>query len=267
MATKKAATKALVRWDEKFASAAKASKEQLKNVTQGGIGIRFGRDKIFVADNEVKGGKLEVIIAGFCAFNGWYEADYDPKGDKTPPTCYAYSDIFDDDNMAPHSKVEKPQADKCCDCEKNKFGTAKVGRGKACGNNIRFGALLASDIEDGDAAKSAELATGKISPTNVKRFKKYVDDILEEHGRPVWAVITEITSHDDSDTQIRLEFKLVDVIDDDGILEAMEARSGKIQDILQVPFQVAADGIKSAPKVKVGTNKKFAGKAPARGKK
>lgn len=256
MAPKKSST-ALVKWDEKFAKYAKEQKEQVGSIGTGGIGVKFGRGSITVGDTPVKNNALECIIVGYCALNRWNEAMYDPDN-KQPPDCYAFSLISDDPDMAPHPSATNKQSDKCADCEKNAFGTAVNGKGKACGNTIRLGLITAKDAEDTDAIGSAELATAGISPTNRVHFKKYQDEVMEEHGRPLWAVVTQISSHDDPKTQIRLEFKLVDVIDDNDTLLALEKRYDKIQDVLQRPF--AAPTEKKAPPAK----QKFAGKAVRR---
>jgi hypothetical protein len=261
MATKKATSKttAITKWDEKFAGYAKQGKEQIKNIGVSGTSISFGRGKVTVGDKEYKG-PIEVIIVGYCAMNAWYDGPYDPK-EKTPPACYAFSQIFDDDEMAPHKAVlaANRQADKCAECEKNQFGSATTGPGKACGNRVRLGMLLASDVKDGETAAKCEMAVGSVSPTNLKRFRKYIDTLEEDHGRPSWGVVTEIESLDDDENQIRLEFKIVDKLEDDEIIEAVEKRFLKVQDALQTPYSAAVAKDKKKPS-NVGKNSKFAGK-------
>lgn len=259
MATKKAAAKkstALVPWNEKFAKYAKETKEQTKNIGTGGVGVKFGRGTITVGDTPTKNGKLECVIVGSCALNAWYGTAYDPN-DRQPPDCYAFAVISDDPEMAPHPAATNKQATLCKDCEKNQFGTATVGRGKACGNNIRLGLLTAKDAEDASGISTAELATAKVSPTNLTHYKKYTDLLEEEYGRPPWAVVTEISSYDDPKTQIRLEFRMVELIEDDDVLQALEKRFLKIQDVLQKPFAAPSE---RKPAAKAGGNKKFAAK-------
>jgi hypothetical protein len=261
---KAAATKtkstAIVQWDEKFAKYAKQGTKQVASIG-GGVGIQFGRGSISVGGTTVPGGKLECVVLGYCALNAWYEGDYDPS-DKQPPNCYAFSEVADDPDMAPHPQAPDKQADKCSECEKNVFGTAKTGRGKACGNKIRLGCLTSADAEDAAGISAAELATGTISPTNLKHWAGYVKALEEEHGRPSWGVITEISSHNDEKTQIRLEFRMVSLIEDDEVIDALEKRYLRIQENLQQPF--AAPTERPAPKKAVKSNAKFAGKATKR---
>ena len=255
---KKTPGTAIVPWSEKFAAYAKDAIDSVKGIAGGGVGVKFGRGKITVAGLEVPGGKLNCVILGQCAMNAWYEAAYDPD-DPEAPDCYAYALTGDDAEMAPHPDCANPQAKLCSECEKNVFGTATVGRGKACGNNVRIALITEGDAEDAESIGTAEVAAAKISPTNLKRYAGYVKAVAEEDGRPPWAVATEISSHDDPKTQIRVEFRKVDVIDDDDILDALEKKANpdKVQAILQVPFAVKTE--KPAKKPAAGKSQKFAG--------
>jgi hypothetical protein len=261
MATKK---NAIVPWTEKFAPYAKAAAEQVKSVG-GGVGVKFGRGSITIGGLTVPGGALECVVIGYCALNAWYKSDYDPN-DAQPPDCYAFAEVIGDEEMAPHENAPDKQCETCAACELNVFGSAKTGRGKACGNNARLGLVTAKDVEDADGIASAELATAKVSPTNVKNWAGYVKMLADEYGRPPWAVVTEVSSHDDPKTQIKLEFKLVSLIEDDDILTALEKRAGKIQDVLQVPYPAPTEKPvkKVVKKVVAGKSAKFAPKKPVK---
>ena len=263
-AAKKKTSTALVPWQERFAPYAQQAKEQVAKVG-GGVGVKFGRGKITVGGVDAPGGKLECIILGSCAMNAWYEADYDPN-EVTTPNCYAFADAVGDPEMAPHADAPDKQSDLCADCEKNQFGTAKVGRGKACGNLVRLGLLLASDAEEAADIATAAMATAKVSATNVKNWAGFIKSLqeLEDGPRPPWGVVTEISAHDDTKNQIRVEFKLVELIDDSDILNALEKRLNGLQEELQRPFQIieaapaakGAKGRQAAPAA--GKSKKFA---------
>ncbi len=251
---------AIVAWDKKFAAYAKEAQETVKGIGGGGTSVRFRPGAIEVSGATVPNNKLECVIVGSCAFNAWYKDKYDSDNPQ-PPDCYAFAAVADE-NMAPHEKAEEPQAERCEGCPQNEWGTADVGRGKACGNNIRLGLLLAKDCEDGAAVSTAELATAKVSPTNLKAWKGYVDAVAEEHGRPTWAVVTQISSQSDPKTQIRLEFSMVSLIEDDEILAALEKRYLKVQEALQTPFPPRTE--KPVPKARAGSSSKFAGKGARR---
>lgn len=259
MAAKK--TTAVVKWDEKFAKYAKEGKDQVKNIGAGGIGVRFGHGSITVGGVVVAGGRLKCVVLGSCALNAWNKDKYDADNPQAPD-CYAFAVVNDDPGMRPHAKAPLKQADDCATCSKNEFGSAETGKGKACANTIRLGLITAKDAEDADGIRAAELATAKVSPTNLKIFAAYVKAVEEEHGRPLWAVVTEISAHDDPRTQIRLEFKMVEMIEGDAELGALEKRALSIQGALQQPFSAAAERPGKEPKA--GASKKFAAKEPAK---
>ena len=246
----------LVKWDEKFAAYARKAQESVKNIGGGGRSVSFRAGVIEVAGATVPGNKLECIIIGAVAFNGWYKDAYDSSNPQ-PPDCYAFGVLGKEENMAPHEKAEEPQNADCASCEKNQYGSAETRRGKACGNNIRMGLLLAKDCEDGTSTKAAEMATAKVSPTNLKAYRGYVDSVADEHGRPPWAVITQIQSLADSKTQIRLEFSMLDLITDAEIIEALEARANSSVEPLIVPFPPRAE--KPTPRAAPPRNAKFRG--------
>ena len=258
-AVKKAAaakgSTAIVKWDEEFASAAKDAVEKEKSIGAGGLGIKFGAGTITVAGGTLPGGKMECVILGTCFEHAWYGGrPYDPD-DPQPPECYALGEV--EDELAPHNDALDKQSETCAVCEKNAFGSADTGRGKACANKKRLAIIVASDLED---AGTAEIAIAKVSPTNLKAWAGYVRAIAEDPGRPPWGVITEISSHPDPKTQIRLEFRLVDSINDNEILTALKKRVGKIQDVLQQPYGPPIERPKKAARVPAGRTQKFAGK-------
>ena len=254
MATKKAAPKkqttAIVPWSEKFASYAKQSQEQVADIGVGGASVRFGRDKITV-NGQVVGKSVEVIVLGYCGLNAYYKDEYDSDNIQAPD-CYAFADALNDKGVGfvIHPNAANPQAEDCESCALNEYGSEpKRHKGKACGNRARLGLLVAKDVEDGEAAESAEMATGSVTPTSLKAWAAYVKALGD---RPPWSVVTQITSHDDPAVQIRLEFKKVDDIDDDGILLALEKRYLGIQKLLQVPFSAAVKREPAKASVKKG---------------
>jgi hypothetical protein len=270
MVLKKAAKKstALVPWKEKFASYAQDDKDQVASIG-GGTSVKFGRGTITVGGLPIKG-PLECIIIGSCALNAWWEADFD-KDDIQPPDCYAIALKVGDAEMAPHPECTSPQSELCKNCEKNQFGTAKTGRGKACANRVRLGIITSKDAEDSDNIATAELGIGSVSPANLTRWGAYVKSLQDLEGgvRPTWAVVTEITSSDDPDIQIRLDFRLVETIDDSDVLAELEKRVGKVQEELQKPYAPRTEkAAKPAGRGRnvpaTGQSKKFAA-APAKG--
>lgn len=262
MATKKAAAKkpgtSLIPWQERFDKSAAVGLAQVKNVGATFKSIKFGRGTINVGDDVVKSGAIECIILGSSPLKRWNKDAWDADNPKAPD-CYAFPLIVDDPDAKPHPASPDKQSEDCATCEQNAFGTAKQGTGKACADTIRMGILIGKDVEDGDTALNAEMYSGSASPTNQKYYAKYVKWVAENHGnRPLWAVVTEISSHNDPKTQIRLEFKMVSIIEDDDVLLALEKRSEKVTEELTKPFSASVD--KGKTPAKGSKNRKFAAK-------
>jgi hypothetical protein len=250
-----------VPWEQKFAGLAKEAVEQEKGIGGSGQSVKFGAGgTITVAGGIVPGNKLEVIVLASCFENAWYGGRaYDPD-DPQPPECYGFNVLMDD--LAPHEECQNPQSKTtCAECEKNEWGSADVGRGKACGNKKRLAIILAKDVESAEDVASAELATARVSPTQLKAWAGYVRSVAEESGRPPWSVITEISGLPDSKTQYRLEFKVVETIDDPKVLDALYARAPKAEEFLQQPYGPPIE--RAAKPARAGKSQKFA----ARGRK
>ena len=256
MAIQKKKSTAIVTWDKRFASFAKQAVEQVKGIGGVGQSVKFGAGgTITVAGGVVPGNRLNVIILVSCFENAWYGgAPYDAD-DPQPPLCYAYGELAE--GMAPHEECQAAQSADCASCEKNAFGSAAVGRGKACGNKKRLALLLSKDIDGADDVSSAELAMAKISPTNLKTLAGYVRALAEDTGRPPFGVVTEISGYPDTKNQYRLEFKMEELIEDEGILDALEARLEKAQEFLQQPYGPPIDRPAKSKK-QVGKSAKFA---------
>ena len=255
MATKKTPSTALVPWEKQFAAAAKAAVEQESTIGGGGQSVKFGAGgTITVAGAQVPGNKLACVVLGACFAYGWYDAAYDPD-DPQPPACYAFGEA--EKQMAPHPECSQPQSEVCADCLKNQFGTAAVGRGKECGNNKRLALVTANDAQDLDALATVELAMARISPTNLKGWAGYVRAIAEEHGRPPWGVVTEIAGFPDQKNQYRLEFRMVETINDPATFKVLQKRVEKVQEFLQQPYGPPVERPAKGKK-QVGKSAKFA---------
>lgn len=275
MAVKKSPTKpaptAIVKWDTKFAKYAKEGKSQTKDLAQDfAASVKFGRNSISVNGEQLKQNTLDIIILNNCAVNTYYEAEWDTET-KAPPDCFAigtYSRDEDDlpvlNPMVPHSVVRHKQAETCDACPQNEFGSAIRGKGKACGNRLRIAVKLAKDAAEDP--KTAEVATALLSPTNVGRFTKYQNSVLDEYGRPLWAVVTQVSSYDDPKTQVRVEFKMVELIEDDALLTQLEKDYAGTLPLLQQPYQAVSDEQRSKTKEKAPAKKTAAGSKFAGGK-
>jgi hypothetical protein len=260
MATKKSPGSALIPWEKQFAADAKKAVEQESTSGGGGQSVKFGAGgTITVAGATLPGNRLECVILGACFENGWYDTPYNPD-DPQPPTCYAFGEA--EKEMAPHPDCQQAQSDTCAGCPKNEFGSALVGRGKLCGNKKRIALVTANDAQDLDVLATVELATAKLSPTQLKAWAGYVRSLAElDKPRSSWNVVTEITGFPDQKNQYRLEFRMVETIDDSATLQVLSKRKDKVQEFLQQPYgpPIVRDK-KPVKRGAVGGGKKFAAK-------
>lgn len=139
-------------------------------------------------DTPLKDNQVTCIILAGLIENAYYDGPYDPNNPKAP-VCFAFSE--DGDGMAPHEKAHDPQHETCDGCPRNEWGSASVGRGKACKNIRRLG-LLSCDEVSMSGIEDGEIATLEVSVTSVKSYSGYVKQ-LALNGSAPWAWQTVIT--------------------------------------------------------------------------
>jgi hypothetical protein len=181
----------------------------------------------------VPGNKMLAVVLADIFENAWYKEEFDADN-PTPPNCYAFGD--DEQSMAPHAQAEDKQSDACSGCEKNKFGTAEKGRGKACKNGVRM-AVMHADSLKGDVTKDAQVAFLKVPPTSLPGWAQYVKSLENLHGRPAYGVITEIAVVPDMKTQYKVTFNFVKKIDDKQKLGAVFMKAKEYAGNLATPYQ------------------------------
>ena len=84
--------------------------------------------------------EFEGIILDTNKANAWWSKSYDDTGGGDLPDCSSLDGVYPDPNC------ENIQADSCHICEKNQFGTAAKGGGKACKNMKRIHILVGEGI-------------------------------------------------------------------------------------------------------------------------
>jgi hypothetical protein len=201
----------------------------------------------------VPGNKMLAVILGDIFENAWYKEEFD-QDNPVPPNCYAFGDEVSD--LAPHEQAEDKQNDTCAGCEKNKFGSAEKGRGKACKNMVRM-ALMHADSLKGNITKDAQIAFLKIPPTSATGpWKSYCDSLDKLHGRPPYGVITEVSLVPDIKTQYKVVFTHVKNISDKKQLAAIYMKRQEMLSQLAQPYQpIDASALKKPAKSKKGGGK------------
>jgi len=227
LAKKPVTTTAVVPWEEELAAQAAAEAKQEK---VSGDFFSFKGGKITFAGQDL-GNDMEVVVAGAVYDRAYYPGQY---GEAKTPACYSFSK--DGIGMVPHEQAPNKQHTSCDACPMNQFGSALVGKGKACREYRRL-ALISADNLQADEVADATIGIAKIPPTSNKAYGDYVRSVAEIHKRPLWAVITHIKVLPDPKKQIDISFKPVAQLAQD-VAMAIKARESTIQDKLFAPYPV-----------------------------
>lgn len=231
-------SKALVKWDEKLA--AKAAAAAATEVLGSGSNISIKGGQLTVDGVKVPGNAANFIVVASNFNNQFREGAYDPENYEAP-ACFAFGDT--EAELVPHEKSAKAQADSCSVCPQNEWGSANVGKGKAC-RQARDLILVSADAEDIETAKLYRLS---VPPTSLKAWKGYVHQLNNTLQRPTMSVITEVKAVVIG-TYPGIEFKMVDKIDDGEVLEAIEGREAEAVKILTKPYEQVVKEIAPAKK-------------------
>lgn len=213
-------------------------------------------------DAPLPGNQMCAIIGAWCLENVFYEGDYDPNA-MSPPTCFAFcTDPSAKDEMGPHESVLtedvfEAQNETCKGCEQNEWGSSGKGRGKACQNRRRLALLPGGTyipqgrnggfelelIDDEDHFKSIDEGYMKLPVMSGKGFDAYVRDVAEQFSRPLFAVYTRIFLTPDPKSQFKVNFEMIDKVDDHLIPVLMERHKKLIGEIdfPYVPFEEEED--------------------------
>jgi hypothetical protein len=225
---------AVAKWDEELAALAQKAKG-LEDSVGGGNFISTRSGRLSYNGAEIPGNAMNVIIVDHILENHYYEGRFDPDTPQSP-VCFAFGE--DEDDMVPHDKSVTPQCGDCKSCPMNEFGSADTGKGKAC-KNIRRLAVIA---EDGmDDIEGATLAFFKVPVTSVKAWAGFVRQVADTLGRPPLGVITEISVVPDAKSQFKVNFKVVEKIEDGDVLQALLAKRAQAATELVVPYSPPAE--------------------------
>jgi hypothetical protein len=154
-------------------------------------------------DGQKSDGPLECIILDFAWFMVHYPGVFNANNPQQP-NCFAVGrENPEGGNLKAHETVLKPLGENCMVCEKNQWGSAITGKGKACKNQRRL-IVVPPDFDD-----TTEPMTMYVSPGGLKNWDKYVSRLNNELGILPVQCITSI-SFDRDQSYPLLQFKLVD---------------------------------------------------------
>lgn len=221
----------LALWNERLAELAKQTKKTASGIAAGGNFLSFKSGALSYQNASIAGNKMNVIIVDWILENQWYKSAYDANNPQTPD-CYAFGRIRSE--MAPNPEhVENPVSDQCHGCEKAQFGTADTGKGKACKECARLAVITEGDL---DNLEDAEIALAKLPFFSATNLKAYVDQLLATYEKPPIAFITELSVTPDPKSQFRVNFKMIQEIDDPPAFEALWAKYEQAKLLIDAPY-------------------------------
>lgn len=225
--------KELAAWQQKIAEDAKKVAHN-EGTDSSAITIQHGR--MMYREQEVPNNELDVIVIASVTERCYYDKPYDP--DKIiSPACFAQSTESRD--LTPHSNVPNPQSDSCSTCPLAEFGSAKQGKGPAC-RTYRKLAMIPAGTAPEDVA-GAEVAYIKVSPTSVKNWSKYAQQLVASAGIPPWAAKTKVKVVPDKKTIHQVTFQGLGPIDDEELLSAIYGKIESAEAMLLKPYTYEDD--------------------------
>ncbi|MDM0116874.1 hypothetical protein QTI66_32630 [Variovorax sp. J22R133] len=151
--------------------------------------IRMKGKEFLLPDGTKTAGPLDLVIVDFASRNEFYENNFD-KDNIVPPVCFAIGD--NPKTLVPSENSPANQSpDGCSACPMNVFGSA--GNGKAC-KNVRMLAVLPPDADD-----DTPMWTLKVSPTGLKSFDGYVNNVARTIGTSPVGVVTTVSLDPNAD--------------------------------------------------------------------
>lgn len=248
MATRKTAAKpqttAVANWSEELARQAQAAAAMEESTATGSFfGLKSGQ--LTWNDSPLPGNQMAVIILDHVLENVFYEGEYDPNTPQSPD-CFAFGRV--EKEMSPHSVVVEngtQQCEQCHGCEKNEFGSANVGKGKACRNVRRLAMISAGTInpktdevtlhDDAGEYESATIGFMKLPVMSVKGFAAYVKQLSGALKRPPFAVYTKVSVVPDQQSQFRVVFECLGEVPDE-LLGVIMQRNNEAKESIEFPY-------------------------------
>lgn len=238
-AAKKKPGKAMVNWSEELAKRAQSAAAIEENVGGGGSFISLKGGRLSFQGAEVPGNTMNVVVVDHILEYAYYGQRYDADNPANP-MAFAFgrdeNTIRWHENSVEEIDGEAIRGELCKDSEINQWGTADQGRGKATKNLRRLALLTEDQIENADEIADAPVTYLKVPVTSVKGWAGYVRQLEKTLQRPPFGVITEISVVPDPKTQFKLQFKLVEAIEDGDVIEALMAKQDVVAEEIDFPY-------------------------------
>jgi hypothetical protein len=230
---------------------------RIKSNAGNNLGIRNSK---FTYKQEVIGRSMVAIAVDFIHSQTWYDTPFDADNPH-PPACHALSITGDD--MQPLAKSPSKQSEFCDGCPKNAWGSADVGRGKACAQQVKV-ALVAAGANE--TLSTAEMAILTVPPTSLKNWNNYVKSLAKSHGLPPFAFYTRFSFDEDAEHPV-LTFEIereIDSVEDLLAICGEDGKGGRVPEARDILMTAPDFSQQAEPRKKAGkkaARKKVAKKA------
>lgn len=265
MATKpKIETTAVANWEAEMEEQARAAAAQEAN-TGGGSFFSTRAGVLAFGGQAMTNNEMPVLIVDGILENTWYAGDYD-SDNPSPPTCYSFG--RDEADMAPHLTIVQAgtaQSKLCKGCEKNEWGSAEKGAGKACKNQRRLALLTAGKFDpktgafepilDSEHYMNSAVGYLKIPPTSIANYANFVKQLFAGTKRPPHGVFTRIKVSPHPKKQHEITFTPLEECPGE-IMGAIMQRHKQEMDLIEFPYQLGNGETKKKEPVKT-TGKKY----------
>ena len=203
--------------------AAEIDKQKEKVGNASGNKIKVGKKGFELPDGNTRN-EIEVVIVDFVSVNSYFDRPYDPDT-PAPPACFSISIV--PKGMLPSENSPATQCDNCDQCPQNQFGSALVGKGKACKNNRRL-AVMPENADD-----KTEPWLLDVAPTSIKSFDSLIRT-LTNGGMMPFQIVAKV-SLDDSVDYPKLEFEALDALELERQAFFMDARDKAAELLMAEP--------------------------------
>jgi len=228
-------SKELAPWQQALAADAKKVAHN-EGTDSSAITIQHGT--MMYHEQPIPNNELDVIIIASVTEQCLYEGAYDPDNISSPD-CFAQS--TDPNHLVPHENVANPRAESCNVCPQNRFANGAYNSAKHPENGgawckgYRKLAMIPAGTE-AEEVNEAEVAYMKVSPTSIKNWKKYVQQLVASSGIPPWAAKTKVKVVPDKRTIHQITFSGIGPIGDEDMLSAIYGRVHAAEGMLLRPY-------------------------------
>ena len=264
MARKKAASKSVVSWDDKLAEAADIA-AAVEVSTGGGQFFSVRSGQLQWQDMPLPNNEMAVIVIDSIFENVYYEGKYDPDVPQSP-VCFAFDKVGED--LAPHVIVtdagQSQSTEGCATCEHNEWGSADVGKGKACRNTRRLAMIPAGTFsrdgalelfDEPDHYATTTVGFMKLPVTSVKGYANFVKQVAGTLRRPLYGIVTRVSIVPDAKTQFKVVFEPLEKVPDE-LMDSVITRRKEVESTIDFPYTIDRDEEPAVPKKKPAVPKK-----------